>query len=84
MNLIIEQIEKIICEYLKIENIDPKESLYKKGIDSINMILIIDEIEEKFHIKIPDEELLMSNFETIEQISKLVINLGGWKNDLLK
>lgn len=75
MDLILKEVKKIVCENLKIEEINPKESLYKKGIDSMNMLFVLNEIENCFNIKIPDEELLMSNFETIEQICKLIVSL---------
>lgn len=77
MDLILKEVKKIVCENLKIEEINPKESLYQKGIDSMNMLFVLNEIENCFNIKIPDEELLMSNFETIEQICKLVVSLKG-------
>jgi acyl carrier protein len=75
MDLILKEVKKIVCENLKIEEINPKESLYQKGIDSMNMLFVLNEIENCFNIKIPDEELLMSNFETIEQICKLIVSL---------
>lgn len=77
MDSILKEIKKIVCENLNIEEIDPKESLYKKGIDSMNMLFVLNEIENCFSIKIPDEELLMSNFETIEHICNLVASLKG-------
>jgi acyl carrier protein len=79
MDLILKEVKKIVCENLNIEDIDPKESLYQKGIDSMNMLFVLNEIENCFGVKIPDEELLMSNFETIEQICNLVASLKGEK-----
>jgi len=77
MDSILKEIKKIVCENLNIEEIGPKESLYQKGIDSMNMLFVLNEIENCFSIKIPDEELLMSNFETIEQICNLIASLKG-------
>jgi Acyl carrier protein len=81
MDSILQEVKKIVCENLKIEEIDSKESLYQKGIDSMNMLFVLNEIENCFSIKVPDEELLMSNFETVEQICNLVASLKGKEND---
>ena len=77
MDSIFKKVKKIVCENSNIEEIGPKESLYRKGIDSMNMLFVLNEIENCFGFKIPDEELLMSNFETIEQICNLVVSLKG-------
>lgn len=77
MDFILKEVKKIVCKNLNIEEIDSRESLYQKGIDSMNMLFVLNEIENLFEIKIPDEELLISNFETIEKMCILVNSLKG-------
>lgn len=42
------------------------------GMDSINFISIVVEIEAKFNIIVPDEMLVMDNFRNIDGIVDLV------------
>ena len=71
------EIIEIICETLNADKIDPQESLYDRGVDSMNMLFILNNVENHFNIKIPDDELLISNFETAENICNLVDKLKG-------
>ena len=50
-----------------IKNIDTKEDLYSQGIDSLDMMNVFLLIEEKYGIKIPDEDIAKLN--TIEKIT---------------
>lgn len=77
MNTINRIIKDIVCKNINDLNITDTDSLFEKGIDSMNMLIILNEIENIFDIRIPDEELLISNFESINQIVKLVIKLKG-------
>jgi len=52
----------------KIENTD---ILAEYGFDSIELIELIIDLEEQFHILIDDQELLPENFQTIDQITTL-------------
>lgn len=81
MNTIKESVKKILNKYLKNTKIEDRESLYEKGIDSMTILLILHDIEINYKIKIPDDELLISNFESIEQIVKLVYKLKGENNE---
>ena len=48
-------------------------SLIKQGIiDSLGVLRLISFIEAEFGIKIPPEEMVISNFETIAAINALV------------
>lgn len=68
-------VKKIICKILKNKKIDWENSLYQNGIDSLNMLLIVTEIENHFKITIPYEDLLISNFETVGQICRLIAKI---------
>lgn len=50
-------------------NIDENISLYEKGIiDSTGVLEIVDFLEEKFGIKIEDEELIPDNLDSIKKM----------------
>jgi acyl carrier protein len=78
MKMIVDEILKnFIFEELardiKINTWSNGDSLLEKGIiDSVNMGEILAFIEEKFRIKIKDEELIPENFETINSICNLI------------
>jgi len=65
-------IDEIIDDGNSTEIIDD-ESLIDNGIlDSIAMLKILDFIEEKFSVKVSDDELMPENFETLESMSSLI------------
>ena len=74
-------IKKIIVEFIlnnfifndKNEDIGEDISLYEKGIiDSTGVLELVDFLEEKFEIKIEDEELVPDNLDTIKKICEFV------------
>lgn len=79
MQKVERDIKKIICDILKNKNINWEESLYQNGVDSMNMLFIITEVENHFDITIPYEDLLISNFETLGQICRLVVKIRKGK-----
>ena len=55
------------------ETIDENISLYEKRIvDSTGVLEVVDFLEEKFGIKIEDEELVPDNLDSILKMSKFV------------
>ncbi|GAX46875.1 acyl carrier protein [Pseudolactococcus reticulitermitis] len=50
------------------------ESLIGKGLDSINFINIVVELEEKFSINFPDEKLIFEEAGTVDQIFQIIQN----------
>ena len=57
----------------KKKKINENISLYEKGIiDSTGVLELVDFIEEKFGIKIEDEELVPDNLDSIKKISKFI------------
>ena len=55
------------------ENIDVNISLYENRIvDSTGVLEIVDFLEEKFGIKIEDDELVPDNLDSINKMSKFV------------
>jgi len=55
-------------EYEEIEMYPSNASLADLGFDSLCFINFIVSVEEEFSIEVPDNDLLLSNFETKEMI----------------
>lgn len=77
MDLIKETIRMIVSKNLNGLNIGDNDSLFETGIDSMNMLFVLNEIENELDVEIPDDELLLSNFENIEAIAELIYKLKG-------
>ncbi|WP_232229199.1 phosphopantetheine-binding protein [Paenibacillus zanthoxyli] len=81
------EICEVLVDILKDENIidKPFDGSYNSnlkeeyGMDSMNLIRYIVEIEEKFEIEFNDEQLLPECFATIYDISMLVVECLGTK-----
>ena len=55
------------------QNIDENKSLYENRIvDSTGVLEIVDFLEEKFGIKIEDDELVPDNLDSIKKMSLFV------------
>lgn len=67
-------IKNILAENVSIDN---TVSLRNVGIDSFSIVEIILFIERKYGLIIPDEHLIPDNFQTVNHISKLVIQLSS-------
>ena len=70
-------IERYVVDEIMIANnetkLDPNQSLLNSGIiDSLALLRLITFIEERFGIKIEDEEVIPENFETINEIKSLI------------
>ena len=60
------------------KNIDENLSLYEKGIiDSTGVLELVDFLEEKFGIKIEDEELVPDNLDSIKKIFDFIQRKKG-------
>ena len=64
-----EKIIKIISDNTDIstESISPETTLYELGLDSIDLVDLVMEIEDAFSVTVPDEE-----FENIKAVSDIV------------
>lgn len=77
MDAIKENVKKILFKYIKNTDIKDEESLFENGIDSLTILLLLHEIETDFEIEIPDDELRISNFESLERIVKFINKMKG-------
>lgn len=75
MKDITERLKDIVIEVASIDSLEKKDSLKSKGVSSLKLLLILNEVEKAFNIQIPDEELIMSNFDSLETIGKLILNI---------
>jgi len=79
MTEIIKTLKHFIKEEL-VPNFDTdelkeNESLLERGvIDSMGIMKLLAFIEEKFQVKVSDEELLPENFETLSAIAELILH----------
>ena len=65
-----EQVKQILEEKLHVKIRHDGEELFDMGADSLDLIEIADELEEKFEIKIKDEEL--STELTVRDVIRMV------------
>lgn len=83
MNINLE-IKKIITDLVNkdredkidIKSIDENEEISKSTIiqmDSIKAIKLIVEVEKKFNITVPDDDLDLNNFKSVNSITNYVI-----------
>jgi acyl carrier protein len=73
----IDKLRKIISENTFIdlqvlESLGADDLLTQIGLDSINIIYVIGEIEEQFEFNFTDEDLLLEKFETFNKIMDLI------------
>lgn len=79
---LIERIEKIILNILKIEperirEISGDETLNRIGVDSVNFIEIVIGLEDEFNITFEDDELLLQNLNTINKLKNIITQKLG-------
>lgn len=70
--------EKEIIELLKeinpLEDIEEDTNLLENILDSVGLMLLISEIEEKYQMEIPLGNVSLEDFKTVKQIQTLIIN----------
>ncbi len=71
MNSIDIRVLEIIETELE-KKLDLSEDLFDNGLDSLGVLRLLAMIEEEFSIEIPDEELILENFQTPKNLMDLV------------
>jgi len=70
-----QQLKQYIRDHRSIE-VENEESLFDRGIlDSMALMELIMFIEDRTGLKVPAEEVIPENFETISRIEKLLNRL---------
>ncbi len=57
--------------------LDPDSSFQTAGIDSFSIVEIILFIQQRYHISIPDDQLVPENFSTLRYLARLVLQLSA-------
>ena len=66
----------ILKEVNQYENIEKDTDLLEAGIlNSLNLLYLIEELEDRYEMTIPESEVKPENFRSIEQIALLVDKL---------
>ncbi|WP_164779571.1 acyl carrier protein [Paenibacillus kobensis] len=77
MNMDRLQIEELVIGCLKEvfkdgQHVDKSSKLLEMGMDSINFIRLVVDLEGVFNIDVPDEEVLLDNFKSVDSVSDIV------------
>jgi acyl carrier protein len=75
MEHIKEKLCKIIFSITNLDNLEPSDRLSEKGITSINIMTMLGNIENEFGLEIPEQYLTTSNFESVNSISDMIVEL---------
>ncbi|MBP3285042.1 MAG: acyl carrier protein [Clostridia bacterium] len=68
-----EKIVEVIRELNPYDDFDENTNLIEEGIiDSLRLVILINELEDVFDTKIPEAEIKPENFETVTAIWKLI------------
>lgn len=67
-----ELLKKHIKSNINFEEISSSESLEDAGMNSIDFIKVVADIEMEYEIIFPDEELDFENFNTIDNIVRFI------------
>lgn len=68
-----ERIIEMLHEINPFEDIDENTQFIKEGImDSLTLVLFIEQLEEEFDIQVQETFLKPENFETVDKIVELV------------
>ncbi len=71
-----DKIMSILQEIDPYEDFDENTLLFEEGIlDSLSLMHLISELESLFHIDIPEEQIIGSNFVTAEKIYEFINTL---------
>lgn len=69
-----EEIQELIVELVDGTEVSPTEDLKALGVDSVLMINLIVQLEQKYTICFADEELDHSYFSTIQTLAQLILH----------
>ncbi len=73
---IISWVKELICELLEYnENLQGEENLIELGMDSLKFVEMVLQIEEKYSIQIPDQQLNLLNLNCVNNIVKVIKEL---------
>ena len=66
----LEEIKKMFADKVKVDNVDPNMELKALGLDSLDLVELIMDIEDKYGVEFSNEELM--SFKTDEDVLKSI------------
>ncbi|MCR5091765.1 MAG: acyl carrier protein [Bacilli bacterium] len=66
----IEQIKKLFCERLAVADLDENKSLEELGLDSLDVVDMCLDVEDKFGVHFETEELVA--FKTVKDLFEAI------------
>lgn len=72
MNNLDQIVKKHLLEILSLPDIDHDTNLLESGMDSMNFIRLVVELEDQFDIEVDDEDIILENFETVNNICSIL------------
>jgi len=80
--MINDKVIKILAELSGTEGISPEDHLQNDlGLDSMLMVTLLIEIEEKFSIELNESDMNPFDLNTVQDVIALVKKYGGDKNE---
>lgn len=71
-----KQVLDILQEINPYEDVDENTNLIEDGfLDSLTLVILVNELERIYHVKIPEKRMKPEMFETISQVSGLINEL---------
>jgi acyl carrier protein len=69
----VAEIQELLCTHLQVEAVAPEEDLLGSGLlDSLSLVQLLVQLEERFAIKIPLDELQIEDIQSISAMARLV------------
>ncbi len=73
-----EKITDFIQEINEYEDFEDDTDLFESGVlDSLSLVLLINNIEERLGVFIPEEIVTLENFATVSKIAGVIDSLKG-------
>lgn len=73
-----EKITEFIQEINEYEDFEDDTDLFESGVlDSLSLVLLINNIEERLGVFIPEEIVTLENFATVSKIAGVIDSLKG-------
>ncbi len=66
----LEEIKKMFADKVKVDNVNPNMELKALGLDSLDLVELIMDIEDKYGVEFSNEELM--SFKTVEDVLKSI------------
>ncbi len=76
----INQIKDILLEIKPDLDLECKELVSLGELDSFDIVMLVQKLEDSFDIRIPVSKILLENFNSAEDISNMITSLKNGNN----